>query len=146
MSKPGRRNADLPVRAAVGIALIAVAASALWWGGFAFWLVTTVAAIIMVDEWGGLHGATSAQRRLTQYALMVPLAITSTMGWIRRMGGKNWQALHRLAYACGVAGVLRGRLIVNMPGGSGAVRDGLAILLPVLEHACETIAGPVDHG
>jgi molybdopterin biosynthesis enzyme MoaB len=33
-----------------------------------------------------------------------------------------------------------------MPGGSGAVRDGLAILLPVLEHACETIAGPVDHG
>ena len=44
------------------------------------------------------------------------------------------------------AGVLRGSLIVNMPGGSGAVRDGLAILLPVLEHACETIAGPVDHG
>ena len=27
-----------------------------------------------------------------------------------------------------------------------AVRDGLAILLPVLEHACETIAGPHDHG
>jgi molybdenum cofactor biosynthesis protein B len=46
----------------------------------------------------------------------------------------------------GVAGVLRGSLIVNMPGGSGAVRDGLAILLPVLEHACETIAGPHDHG
>jgi molybdenum cofactor synthesis domain-containing protein len=46
----------------------------------------------------------------------------------------------------GVAGVLRGTLIVNLPGGSGAVRDGLAILLPVLEHARETIAGPVDHG
>ncbi|MEY4389143.1 MAG: hypothetical protein RLZZ432_862 [Chloroflexota bacterium] len=40
----------------------------------------------------------------------------------------------------GVAGVLRGTLIVNLPGGSGAVRDGLAILLPVLEHARETIA------
>ncbi|MEQ1869819.1 MAG: protein-methionine-sulfoxide reductase heme-binding subunit MsrQ [Vicinamibacterales bacterium] len=40
------------------------------------------------------------------WLLMVPLAITSTTGWIRRMGGKNWQALHRLAYACGVAGVL----------------------------------------
>jgi molybdenum cofactor synthesis domain-containing protein len=46
----------------------------------------------------------------------------------------------------GVAGVLRGTLIVNLPGGSGAVRDGLAILLPILEHARETIAGPVDHG
>ena len=46
----------------------------------------------------------------------------------------------------GVAGVARGTLVVNLPGGSGAVRDGLAILLPILEHARETIAGPVDHG
>ena len=45
----------------------------------------------------------------------------------------------------GVAGVLKGSLVVNLPGGSGAVRDGLAILLPVLEHARETIAGPTSH-
>jgi sulfoxide reductase heme-binding subunit YedZ len=37
---------------------------------------------------------------------MVPLAITSTSGWIRRMGGKRWQRLHRLVYFSGVAGVV----------------------------------------
>jgi len=39
-------------------------------------------------------------------ALMAPLALTSTAGWIRRMGGKRWQSLHRLVYASGVAAVV----------------------------------------
>lgn len=72
---PPRKNADLPVRATVGALLIAVAAAALWLGGFAFWLLVTVAGILMIHEWGGLHGADARQRRLAQYALMVPLAI-----------------------------------------------------------------------
>lgn len=38
--------------------------------------------------------------------LMVPLAFTSTAGWIRRMGGKNWARLHWLIYATGVLGVI----------------------------------------
>src|SRR5690348_14994081 len=38
--------------------------------------------------------------------LMVPLAITSTAGWIRRLGGKRWQALHRLIYFSAIAGVI----------------------------------------
>lgn len=37
---------------------------------------------------------------------MVPLAITSTSGWIRRLGGKRWQALHRLIYFSAIAGVV----------------------------------------
>jgi sulfoxide reductase heme-binding subunit YedZ len=37
---------------------------------------------------------------------MVPLAITSTTGWIRRLGGKRWQRLHRLIYFTGVAVVI----------------------------------------
>jgi sulfoxide reductase heme-binding subunit YedZ len=32
----------------------------------------------------------------TGYMLMVPLAVTSTWGWVRRLGGKRWQRLHRL--------------------------------------------------
>ena len=35
-----------------------------------------------------------------------PLALTSTTGWIRRLGGKRWQALHRLVYATAVLGVV----------------------------------------
>jgi len=37
----------------------------------------------------------------TAFVLMIPLALTSTAGWIRRLG-KRWQLLHRLIYICGV--------------------------------------------
>ena len=40
------------------------------------------------------------------FVLMIPLAITSTAGWIRRLGGARWQMLHRLVYVSGVAGVV----------------------------------------
>jgi sulfoxide reductase heme-binding subunit YedZ len=40
------------------------------------------------------------------WSSMIPLAVTSTRGWIRRMGGLNWQRLHRLIYLTAVAGVV----------------------------------------
>ena len=40
------------------------------------------------------------------FVLLIPLAFTSTAGWIRRLGGKNWQRLHRLIYVTGVLGVI----------------------------------------
>ena len=36
---------------------------------------------------------------------LIPLAITSTRGWMRRLG-KNWKRLHRLAYAAGMLATL----------------------------------------
>jgi sulfoxide reductase heme-binding subunit YedZ len=43
---------------------------------------------------------------MTAWGLMLPLALTSTAGWIRRMGGKRWQKLHRLIYFSAAAGVV----------------------------------------
>jgi methionine sulfoxide reductase heme-binding subunit len=40
------------------------------------------------------------------FALLIPLALTSTAGMIRRLGGKRWRALHRLIYICAVLGVI----------------------------------------
>src|SRR5437763_4359144 len=40
------------------------------------------------------------------FILMLPLAITSTKGWIRRLGGKRWQLLHRLIYFSAIAAVI----------------------------------------
>jgi sulfoxide reductase heme-binding subunit YedZ len=40
------------------------------------------------------------------FVLLIPLAITSTAGWIRRLGGKRWQALHRAIYVSAVCGVI----------------------------------------
>jgi len=34
----------------------------------------------------------------TAFLLLMPLAVTSTAGWIRRLGGRGWQMLHRLIY------------------------------------------------
>jgi sulfoxide reductase heme-binding subunit YedZ len=40
------------------------------------------------------------------FVSLIPLAITSTAGWIRRIGGKRWQMLHRLIYFAAVCGVV----------------------------------------
>jgi len=42
----------------------------------------------------------------TGFVLMIPLAITSTQGWIRRLGGRRWNLLHRLIYITALAAVL----------------------------------------
>lgn len=38
--------------------------------------------------------------------LMTPLAITSTKGWIRRLGGERWNRLHKAVYAVTILGVV----------------------------------------
>jgi methionine sulfoxide reductase heme-binding subunit len=42
----------------------------------------------------------------TAFLLLIPLAVTSTAGWIRRLGGKRWQQLHRLIYFSAALGVI----------------------------------------
>jgi len=43
---------------------------------------------------------------MTAFALMVPLALTSTKWSIRKLGGRRWQMLHRLIYLSAAAGVI----------------------------------------
>jgi sulfoxide reductase heme-binding subunit YedZ len=40
------------------------------------------------------------------FVLMIPLALTSTSGMVRRLGGRRWQMLHRLIYFSAIAGVV----------------------------------------
>jgi sulfoxide reductase heme-binding subunit YedZ len=42
----------------------------------------------------------------TAFLMLLPLAITSTKGWVRRLGGKRWQRLHRLVYLATAAGLV----------------------------------------
>ena len=37
---------------------------------------------------------------------LIPLAVTSTAGWVRRLGYKRWQKLHRIVYGCAALGVI----------------------------------------
>jgi methionine sulfoxide reductase heme-binding subunit len=43
---------------------------------------------------------------MATWIMLLALAITSTTGWIRRLGGRRWQQLHRLAYVAGVGAVI----------------------------------------
>ncbi len=65
------------------------------------------------DQVFDLHGiwADVLKRRyitvgFTGFVLMIPLALTSTAGWIRRLGGKRWAMLHRAIYLTAIAGVI----------------------------------------
>ncbi len=64
------------------------------------------------------------------FVMLVPLALTSTSGMIRRLGGRRWQALHRLIYASAIAGVVHFLWLVKAdilePAIYGAI---LAVLL-----------------
>ena len=82
-------------------------------GLFAFFYGTLhLTTYVWLDKFFDVHEmlADVAKRRfitagLTAFVLMIPLALTSTKGSIRRLGGKRWLALHRLIYFSAAAGV-----------------------------------------
>ena len=78
-----------------------------------FYAMLHVTAFVWLDhwfEWADIVADVVKRPYLTfgflAVVLMIPLALTSTNAMVRRLGGRNWQRLHRLVYAIGVLGVL----------------------------------------
>ncbi len=76
------------------------------------------------------------------FVSMVPLALTSTKGWIRRLG-RRWQVLHRLVYVAAVAGAVhyiwKVKVIVGSPlyyASIVAILLGLRVVLSRNRRAC----------
>ncbi len=73
-------------------------------GLYAFFYGTLhVTAYVWIDhwfDWAEILGDIAKRPYLTfgfvAYVLMIPLAVTSTNAMVRRLGGRNWQRLHRL--------------------------------------------------
>ncbi len=77
------------------------------------------------------------------FILMVPLAVTSTAGWIGRLGGKRWQRLHRLVYVSAAAGVVHYLWLVKsdirLPALYGALLAlALILRLPIWMNKAKT--------
>jgi methionine sulfoxide reductase heme-binding subunit len=65
----------------------------------------------------------------TAFVLMIPLAVTSTKGWIRRLG-RRWQLLHRLIYVSAIAAAVHYLWKVKVMIGSPVYyAAGIALLL-----------------
>jgi len=65
----------------------------------------------------------------TAFVLLIPLAITSTAGWIRRLGGRRWQMLHRAIYVSAVCGVIHYYWLVKSAVIRPLTYAGLVVLL-----------------
>jgi sulfoxide reductase heme-binding subunit YedZ len=70
-----------------------------------FYAVLHVTSYVWWDQWFDVAAiADDILKRpfilvgFASFVLLVPLAVTSTKGWIRRLGGQRWQLLHRLIY------------------------------------------------
>ncbi len=90
-------------------------------GLFTFAYATThLLCFVALDQFLDLGGIAHeiAERRwitigMATWLLLLPLALTSTDAAVRRLGGRRWRGLHRLAYAAGVGGVLHYYLAVK---------------------------------
>jgi sulfoxide reductase heme-binding subunit YedZ len=67
------------------------------------WLYAGFSWSAMVDDISQRRFITAG---LTAWLLLLPLALTSTAWSIRKLGGKNWNRLHRLTYLAALAGVI----------------------------------------
>ena len=78
-----------------------------------FYALLHLATYVWLDQffdWGAMLRDIGKRRfitaGLTAFLCLLPLALTSTKGMVRRLGGKRWQRLHRLVYAAAAAGVI----------------------------------------
>lgn len=76
----GAKRSELVTRSFVGAVLIALAIVDLWGGGIWLWLLTSLAAMLMLREWCDLAKVDPKHKRLTLFAACVPLAIMAPPG------------------------------------------------------------------
>lgn len=89
-------------------------------GLYAFFYATLhLASYIVLDQffywpeiWRDIIKRPYISVGMASFLLLIPLAVTSTGGMMRRLG-KNWQRLHRLVYPIAIGGVLHYYMLVK---------------------------------
>ena len=105
-------------------------------------LRTAAAAYDLVVTTGG----TGLSPRDVTPEATAPLLDRRVPGLEEALRARGAPAVPTAVLSRGVVGTLGRTLVVNLPGSTGGVRDGVAVLAPVLEHALAQLAGGGDHG
>ncbi len=72
-----RTPSNLKLRMIASVVMIGVATVALMLGGVVFWILACVVSLFMMAEWSGLQHVDRKTKRLAQFSLCVPLALTA---------------------------------------------------------------------
>ena len=75
-----------------------------------------------------------------------PLLDREVPGLAEALRARGAAAVPTAVLSRGLAGTIGQMLVVNLPGSTGGVRDGVAVLAPVLDHALAQLHGGGDHG
>jgi sulfoxide reductase heme-binding subunit YedZ len=92
------------------------------------WAWSTVRALA-ASIWDDIYKRPYITVGFTGLVAMLPLAITSTAGWIRRLGGRNWNRLHKLIYLTAIAGVIHYWWLVKADVLHPAIYASLVVVL-----------------
>ena len=127
-------NGSLAARAVVSDDVVPIARQLLAWcdGDVADLVLTT--------------GGTGLSPRDVTAAATRTVIEREAIGIAERLRAVTGAAFPRAALSNGVAGVRSRALIINLPGSTRGVRDMLAALEPIVEHAVDIVRGaPTDH-
>jgi len=127
-------DGSLAARAVVSDDVVPIARQLLAWcdGGVADLVLTT--------------GGTGLSARDVTAAATRAVIEREAIGIAERLRAVTGATFPRAALSNGVAGVRNRALIVNLPGSTRGVRDMLAALEPIVEHAVDIVRGaPTDH-
>lgn len=101
-----------------------------------FYIVLHLLSYVVLDEtldwaaiWVDLTKRPYIIIGMAAFLLLVPLAVTSTNGMIRRVGGRRWRQLHRLAYVVPLFGALHYFLLTKLDKSSPLFYGALAGVL-----------------
>ena len=102
------------------------------------------AAIAAYDLVVTTGGTGLSPRDVTPEATL-PLLDREVPGIAEALRQRGATAVPTAVLSRGVVGAAGTTLVVNLPGSTGGVRDGVAVLAPVLDHALAQLRGGGDH-